>query len=510
MVVADLDACVRELGPLLGAPHDAVQPGRRIATVRREAGMPTALAFMTPRPQRSPDVPELGATCAASPSPSLALLATLGPAAAARADYVIEGRGFGHGVGMSQYGAYGYALREGRDFRWILGHYYPGTSVGRVAAARMRVLLRDTRAPKVCGATSARDTVGRRVRLRDGRVYAFTAHGAGKLRVTDAGSGRTRARLRAPVRVTGGASVCVRGTAINGVRNGGYRGALRLHRDDGRSVLAVNELGLESYLRGVVAAEMPASWATEALRAQAVVARSYALRSRRPDRVFDVYPDVRSQVYRGLAGEQPAAVAAVRATRALAVRYGVEIAQTFFHSTSGGRTAGNEEGFGGGLPLPYLRPVEDRYDDISPVHTWTVRLSDRQMARKLRAVRRGDAAGRHRRADHADGPRRDGRGGRGAGHRRGVRDRAAPAAGPAQPLVLDPPRARPADALSPGRGRGGFEPGWTDRAPSGSLAGRMYARSVIATQPEAALNGRTVVACAQRGTGMAFDLPRGS
>src|SRR5215207_2308438 len=322
--------------------------------------------------------------------PILALLAALVPAAAARADYVIDGRGFGHGVGMSQYGAYGYALREGRDFRWILGHYYPGTNVGRVATARMRVLLRDTRVPKVCGATAVRDAAGRRVRLRDDRVYAFTALGADKLRVADTRTRRSRARLRAPVRVTGGASVCVRGTAINGVRDGSYRGALRLHRDDGRTILAVNELGLESYLQGVVAAEMPSTWSAEALKAQAVVARSYALRSLRPDRVFDVYADVRSQVYRGVAGELPAAVAAARATRALAVRYGVEIAQTFFHSTSGGRTSGYVEGFGGGLPVPYLRPVDDPYDDISPLHTWTVRLTDRDMERKLREVVLGE------------------------------------------------------------------------------------------------------------------------
>jgi len=72
------------------------------------------------------------------------------------------------------------------------------------------------------------------------------------------------------------------------------------------------------------------------------------------------------------------------------VRYGVEIAQTFFHSTSGGRTAGYVEGFGGGLEVPYLRPVDDAYDDISPVHTWSVRLSDRDMARKLREVVLGE------------------------------------------------------------------------------------------------------------------------
>ena len=319
----------------------------------------------------------------------LALVAALVPAAA-RADYVIEGRGFGHGVGMSQYGAYGYALREGRDFRWILGHYYPGTSVGRVATARMRVLLRDTRVPKLCGATAVSDAAGRRVRLRDDRVYAFTALGAGTLRVTDTRTKRTRARLRAPARVTGGASVYVRGTATNGVRDGSYRGALRLHRDDGRTILVVDELGLESYLQGVVAAEMPSTWSAEALKAQAVVARSYALRSLRPDRVFDVFADVRSQAYRGVAGEAPTAVAAARATRGLAVRYGVEIAQTFFHSTSGGHTSGYVEGFGGGLPVPYLQPVDDPYDDISPVHTWTVRLTDAEMAKALRDVRLGE------------------------------------------------------------------------------------------------------------------------
>jgi stage II sporulation protein D len=134
---------------------------------------------------------------------------------------------------------------------------------------------------------------------------------------------------------------------------------------------------------------MPASWAAEALKAQAVVARSYALRNRRSDRVFDLYPDTRSQVYRGIAGETAAAIAAARGTRALAVRYGVEIAQTFFHSTSGGRTAGYVEGFGGGLEVPYLRPVDDAQDDISPVHTWQVRLSDRDMERKLKEVRLG-------------------------------------------------------------------------------------------------------------------------
>ena len=316
------------------------------------------------------------------------VLALLALAAPASADYVIDGRGWGHGVGMSQYGAYGYALNEGRDFRWILGHYYTGTNVGRVATSRIRVRLRRTRVPKVCGATLLRDARGRRVRLRDTRVYRLNPRGPDGLRVVDASNGRTRARVQAPVRVSGGTSVCLRGGAENGVSNGSYRGSLRLYRDRGASVV-VNDLGLESYLYGVVASEMPSSWATEALKAQAVVARSYALRSRRPAEAFDVYADTRSQVYRGIAGEAATAVAAVRATRAMAVRYGVEIAQTFFFSTSGGRTAANEEGFGGGLPVPYLRSVDDPYDTMSPLHTWTVRLTDREASKKLADVRLG-------------------------------------------------------------------------------------------------------------------------
>jgi stage II sporulation protein D len=317
------------------------------------------------------------------------VLALLVLAAPASADYVIEGRGWGHGVGMSQYGAYGYALNEGRDFRWILGHYYTGTNVGRVATSKIRVRLRRTSAPKVCGATLLRDSRGRRVRLRDTRVYTLRTRGATGLRVVDASNGRTRARVQAPVRVLGGTSVCMRGGAENGVRDGSYRGTLRVYRDRGASIV-VNDLGLESYLFGVVASEMPSNWAAEALKAQAVVARSYALRSRRPTQPYDVFADTRSQVYRGIAGEAATAVAAVRATRALAVRYGVEIAQTFFHSTSGGTTAGNEEGFGGGLPIPYLRPVDDPYDTLSPYHTWTVTLSDSAAAKALKDVRLGD------------------------------------------------------------------------------------------------------------------------
>ncbi|MGH2946281.1 MAG: SpoIID/LytB domain-containing protein, partial [Solirubrobacteraceae bacterium] len=227
------------------------------------------------------------------------------------------------------------------------------------------------------------------IRLSDGRAYRFRALGPDRLRVVS--RGRTRARLRAPVTVTGGSSTCLRGMAENGLRNGSYRGRMVLSRD-GSAVLAVNHVSLEHYLYGVVPAEMPATWPAEALQAQSVVARSYALRSLRPDFAFDVYADVRSQVYRGVDHETDATTAAVRATRARVVLAGGEVAQTFFFSTSGGRTAGNEEVWGG-EPIAYLRPVEDPHDDLSPYHTWEARFTRREAGRKLRGLTPGSFRG---------------------------------------------------------------------------------------------------------------------
>jgi SpoIID/LytB domain protein len=191
--------------------------------------------------------------------------------------------------------------------------------------------------------------------------------------------------------VTGGSSTVLHGPADNGVNGGGYRGLMVLSRDRG-AVLAVNHVWVEDYLYGVVPAEMPAGWPTEALRAQAVVARSYALAGLRPSEPYDVFADVRSQVYRGVLGEVDATTAAVRDTNGGVVTSGGRVAQTFFFSTSGGRTATNEEAFGG-TPLSYLRSVEDPYDDLSPVHTWTARFTRREAQRRLRSVLSGRLRG---------------------------------------------------------------------------------------------------------------------
>jgi SpoIID/LytB domain protein len=116
-----------------------------------------------------------------------------------------------------------------------------------------------------------------------------------------------------------------------------------------------------------VPAEMPHTWAPEALKAQAVAARSYAL-SHLQSGSFDLFPDTRSQVYRGVAGEAPETNAAVQATAGQVVLYAGRVAKTFFFSTSGGRTMSAADAWG--TPIPYLVSVPDPYDSLSPYHDW--------------------------------------------------------------------------------------------------------------------------------------------
>jgi stage II sporulation protein D len=120
---------------------------------------------------------------------------------------------------------------------------------------------------------------------------------------------------------TNGGPVTLAGAALSGLRDGRYRGRLRiLSAADGIAV--VNIVSLENYLRGVVAREMPATWQPEALETQAIAARTYAVATRKPSTsVYDLYPDVRSQVYRGLAAEQVTSSAAVDATAGQVVLY---------------------------------------------------------------------------------------------------------------------------------------------------------------------------------------------
>ena len=302
---------------------------------------------------------------------ALCLLAAA-PAASAATRHIVRGAGFGHGIGMSQYGAYGYA-QQGSDYRGILRHYYTGTQLGTAPSRPVRVLLqasdpyvRFTGATKVAGRNVNPDT-----------VRVVRPAGGGRLRVSGVGT------FNGPLNATGGGSIRLLGPAINGVSSGRYRGTMVLRAGAAGGVTAINSLPIDSYVQGVVAGEMPSSWHPEALKAQAVAARTYALATRKSGEVFDLYPDTRSQVYLGVQGERSTTNAAIRATSNQVVTYGGDIATTFFFSTSGGRTENIENSFVGSTPQPWLKSVPDPYDKISPKHRWSFRFTTSQLGAKL-------------------------------------------------------------------------------------------------------------------------------
>ncbi len=123
---------------------------------------------------------------------------------------------------------------------------------------------------------------------------------------------------------------------------------------------------LEDYLRGVVPAESPAVWPAAALQAQAIAARTYAITTNVGGNGFTQYPDTRSQMYRGVIAEKPTSDDAVKATRGQIVTYAGKPVVTYFFSTSGGQTENVENAFRGAKPQPWLKSVDDPFDDVSP------------------------------------------------------------------------------------------------------------------------------------------------
>lgn len=304
---------------------------------------------------------------------SAASLLALAPAAQAASSLVITGRGWGHGIGMSQYGALGYA-QHGWTADRILSHYYTGTRLGRLSSSpTVRVLLQSGRSRYALrGASSVNGAL-----LDPGQAYTVTTGRQG-LVVRD-GSGTDRLTSPGPLafRPSGGGAVTLVGPAQNGTSDGRYRGAIQI-ATGGSGLSAVNALALEDYVAGVISAEIPASWPTEALRAQAVAARTYAITTNAGGKtdLFTQYADTRSQMYRGVAAETPATNAAVRATAGRVVTYDGAPVTTFFFSTSGGRTENIENSFVGSDPRPWLKSVADPYDTVSPYHRWkTQRLT---------------------------------------------------------------------------------------------------------------------------------------
>jgi stage II sporulation protein D len=276
------------------------------------------------------------------------------PAPSGTATFLVTGHGWGHGVGLSQYGAYGFA-QKGWPYAKIVAHYYQGTELGAAPVSRVRVLL-------ASGAKSLKIGAAGNFRVRDGTgVMHEVAAGTHALTpalklVVDGGT--TSRVLPGPLLFQPA------GTPLTLKRR--YRGTIQVDVVNGK-LRAVNLVSLEQYLYGVVPAEMPFTWHPEALKAQAVVARSYALATRKKG-AFDLYSDTRSQVYLGIDHEKPTTNAAVDATAGKVALYEGQVAKTFFFSTSGGRTASAEDIWG--EAVPYLVSVPDPYDSISPHHKW--------------------------------------------------------------------------------------------------------------------------------------------
>lgn len=291
--------------------------------------------------------------------------------------FVFDGRGFGHGVGMSQYGARGRA-QDGWTTTRILAHYYPGTRLTRVAAPRLRVRL-SSDAPAVHVSSAApwravgpRASGAGRVSLVAGATYRLRPLAQGRVLLER--DGRRITLFTGAVRLSPAAHEAVAWGRRGPERARRYRGTLQVGPADAGRLSVTNVVGVEDYLRGVVPREMSPSWddgAAAALRAQAVAARSYALASLRPDAAFDVHDDTRSQVYGGVTAEDRRSDAAVAATRRRVLTYDGRIIAAYFHSTSGGRTEDVQNAWPGSPPRPYLVSVDDGFDRVSPYHSWT-------------------------------------------------------------------------------------------------------------------------------------------
>jgi stage II sporulation protein D len=271
--------------------------------------------------------------------------------------FVITGRGWGHGVGMSQWGANGFA-RRGSSYDRILTHYYRGTSIGEAPVAKVRVLL-------VAGKRSLSIASKAPFRVQDAsgemRILAAGTHEFGPGLKLKPRAAKRKIAFTGPLVFLPGAEPLEFGRR--------YRGTIHVDVKGGR-LRAINVVGLEQYLYGVVPAEVPDDWPAEVLKAQAVAARTYALATRKTAGDFDLYSDVRSQVYRGIDEEETSTNQAVDETAGEVLQYRGRVVTTYFHSTSGGRTASIADVWPGSNPVPYLVSVEDPYDSLSPHHTW--------------------------------------------------------------------------------------------------------------------------------------------
>ncbi len=297
--------------------------------------------------------------------------------------FTIRGAGYGHGHGMSQYGAYG-AAQRGKTWKQILAFYYPGTTLSPMpAGTSIKVWLTadsdsNVRVQPTPGLTVT-DGAGGSYRVPSGQAYTswrISRRGAGYQLAyrTTAGTWKARATGLGAGTWTFSSSAKVLALVLPSGSVREYRGSLALVKR-GTGGRTVNRVSLEDYVRAVVPAEMPTSWAADAVRAQTVAARSYAVRTRDFSSYpgYDICDTTVCQVYGGKRSETTRGDAAVKATTSQVLRYRGAVALTQFASSNGGAMAASN--------LPYLVAKPDPYDGVVTSQAWTRTISAASVAR---------------------------------------------------------------------------------------------------------------------------------
>jgi SpoIID/LytB domain protein len=362
----------------------------------------------------------------ASVSVALAVcVCVLGVPAIARADsiFAVAGRGWGHGIGMTQYGAMGYA-NQGWDYKRILGWYFQHTTIATRAELTVKVDVEDGKLPRGSWLVTAGSTITT-LTLSDpakvahsldvtGGVAVWVQFSGGKAVVRsdlyDAAAkthavGSVVATFPAAVIASTGpmASSKVRLIGTSGPfsnTNIAWRGNILFSPHDTTTGNAINYVPMEQYLRGVVPRESPSSWPVQALNAQAVAARSYAYDGAKAGSVL--WCTTMSQVYNGADSgphdthEADKTDAAVAATANEFVVYGSTVVKTFFSSSSGGRTANSKDVWfsnkGDDTSPPYYTSVVDDDQAGNPYYRWTLPdMSGASLAGTIRSHYPADA-----------------------------------------------------------------------------------------------------------------------
>lgn len=214
-----------------------------------------------------------------------------------------------------------------------------------------------------------------RVAIADNQKSVTLASDAGLLGDGAAAAGQEKKKTFSPASLK---SKPVRVKSKDGlirINGKSYRGWLELRKKKNGLILVINDLDIEDYLKGVIASEIPHTWEFEALKAQAVASRSYALYQKRTveNRPYHIVATVNDQVYNGNGAERKRAVEAVKATAGMIIVYRGQVIPAFYHSSCGGRTENAAELWG--IDVPYLKGVDCECQEISQYGLWERRMN---------------------------------------------------------------------------------------------------------------------------------------